>query len=66
VDDNERHGLSSDELDDIDKLSTSSDDDEPTEEECKTLRRIADQLPWSVWYWTPFPDTNFKAGQDTY
>jgi hypothetical protein len=42
----ERHATSNDEFDDI-------DDDEPTEEECKSLRRIADQLPWAVWYSSP-------------
>ena len=40
--------------DDFDKLSSASDDDEVTDEDLKSLRRIADQLPWSVWYRSPF------------
>lgn len=29
--------------------SHSSDDEEPTEEETRTLVRVADKLPWSAW-----------------
>jgi proton-dependent oligopeptide transporter, POT family len=25
------------------------DDDQPTEEEFRSLRKVADQLPWAVW-----------------
>ncbi|PMD40414.1 peptide transporter PTR2-A [Hyaloscypha variabilis F] len=32
-----------------DEFDDEFDDDSPTEEESKTLRRIADQLPWAVW-----------------
>lgn len=41
--------------DDFDDNASSifADDEEPTDEECKTLRRVADQLPWSVWYVLP-------------
>jgi POT family proton-dependent oligopeptide transporter len=39
---------SDDGFDDLDNMSSISED-EPTEEEIRTLRRIADQLPWSVW-----------------
>jgi proton-dependent oligopeptide transporter, POT family len=35
-------------------------DDQPTEEECKSLRRIADQLPWAVWYDLPCHVTNLN------
>ncbi len=46
----ERRALSTDDFDDGDNMDSSFYDDEPTEEECKRLRRIADQLPWAVWY----------------
>ncbi|KAF4628926.1 hypothetical protein G7Y89_g9224 [Cudoniella acicularis] len=49
TDDHERHANSDGEFDDADHLSSLSYDNEPTEEECKNLRRIADQLPLSVW-----------------
>jgi len=38
------------------------EDDPPTEEECRTLRRIADQLPWAVWYSEPHPIIFDKRG----
>jgi hypothetical protein len=54
TDDAEQHPASHDGFDDLDNMSSVSDD-EPTEEEIKTLRKIADQLPWSVWYGHPLP-----------
>jgi len=44
-----RHATSNVEFDDAESIGSAFDDDEPTEEECKNLRRVADQLPWAVW-----------------
>ena len=38
---------------DDDELDDEFEDDVPSDEECRTLRRIADQLPWAVWYSEP-------------
>lgn len=50
MDGTEQRANGNDDFDDVDSLSSAFGDDEPTEEERKSLRRIADQLPWPVWY----------------
>jgi POT family proton-dependent oligopeptide transporter len=49
TDGTEHRATRNDEFDDVHTMSSTFYDAEPTEEECKTLRRIADRLPWSVW-----------------
>lgn len=65
TDGTERRAISSDEFDDVDSMGSAFYDDEPTEEECKSLRRIADQLPWPVWYSSPCHAIDINASQDT-
>jgi hypothetical protein len=62
----ERHASMDDESVDVNNLGPAFYDDEPTEEDCKSLQRIADQLPRSVWYYSPCQAIKVNAIQDIY
>jgi hypothetical protein len=59
----ERRTTSNDEFDDAESIDSAFDDDQPTDEECKILRRDTDQLPWAVWYSSLFDIININFSQ---
>jgi proton-dependent oligopeptide transporter, POT family len=57
---NQRHSTSNNEFGDADNLDSGFNDDQPTEDDFKSLRRVADNLPWAVWYSPTLPCLDLK------